>query len=238
MLKTAAQIAAIKGVTRQAALSFINREGIPPSGRAGKFSTYDVSIDPLASYISGGDTMPKKKVPKKQKASTPKVSSREDSGLKPTPINDLFAGKNISSALFADALKIARENQDGALLSKLSQQAAKEAAEAAEHGQRLMTERAKEQIAQERAERERLCNEIRRNQYVRNEEVRKFFAQYHAVDTSVFMSLGQKLSGAIDALPPGKDRKVKITSMINKEVEIGLKNKQRIMIDFVNGVVV
>jgi hypothetical protein len=63
--------------------------------------------------------------------------------------------------------------------------------------------------------------------------VKLIFGKQYAIDTSVLMPLGLKLSDMIDALPPGPARRNKIQKMIDDEIFSALESKKRILADYI-----
>ena len=248
MLKTGAEIAKLRGVTRGAVTLYIQEKAIQPSGMKGKLKTYDVEAEPLASYLAAGfaranrpppgpalpSLVPEvKPAPSKRKADAPAASSKI-----PKPLNDLLAGRlpsgrKPSAEFYLKALAIAESNKDAALLFKLGQMADKEDKDELYQLQMLKTEQAKEQMALEKADRMKLENDIRPGQFMDKAAVKLVFGQIYAVDSSVLMPLGLKLADMINALPPGPDRRNKIQELIDNEIYAALESKKRLLADFI-----
>jgi hypothetical protein len=257
MLKTKSEMAKIKHVSKQAVDAFISKHGIQPAGKKGKYPTFDMSTEPLASYIAEKrkpspppaappDAPPEPEIPllPLEMPSDPPpetLSAAEDQSRRISkPLNDLLAGKlgpgkKPAAYFYAEALKIARDNKDAALLFKLAAVADKENRDEAIALQAIETEKAKEKYAVERAERIRIENEIRRSRYMDKGTVKIVFGRSYAVDTSVLMPLGLKLADTIDAIPPGPNRRNIIQELIDKEIFGVLESKQRIFTDAVKG---
>jgi len=235
VLKTAAEIAKLKGVSRQAANEFIQKNAIPPAGKKGKLTTFDCDQEPLASYLSGA-AKPAKALPPARLA-MPTVT---ESAAVPMPIRSLFEdiqeGSSPAAFFYKQAIEIAQANKDGALLAKMAEKAAEEERREILYRQTLKTEQAKEQIAIGQSERIQLENEIRRDGYMAKPTVKLIFGKQYAVDTSTLMPLGLKLADMIDALPPGPDRKGKIQKLIDNEVFSALESKRRILAEYIGDV--
>jgi len=238
VLKTCAEIAAIKGVSKQAANKYILKANIPPSGAKGKYKTYDCTKEPLAGYLATSAKDKKPPAPPSEPffaetSSVPAELVKDAVCYTPRPLNEFFSreypGRKASEALYAKALTYADKNQDAAAIFKMGQTAAKEEADEILFRQAIKTEQAKEQIAQGRAERIRLENEIRRGGYMHKSTVKLIFGKQYAIDTSVLMPLGLKLADMIDALPPSADRRDKIKKLINDEIYSALESKKRIL---------
>jgi len=244
MNKTATEIAKIRQCSRQAVKIFLDKNKIKPTGKKGKYPTYDCAKEPLAKYIIGKNI----EIKKPAEQDTAGIDIKSLLGEKQTennavqkiskPLNDLLAGRvpngqKPAAMFFAEALKLAKENKDATLYFKLGQIAAKEDSEEELRLQALKTEQAKEQIAQEKAERLKIENEIRRGMYIENEKVKIIFGRLYAVDTGVLMSLGLKVSDMINALPQGNNRRDKIQKIIDDEIFAALESKKRILKEFV-----
>jgi len=236
-LKTAAEIAKLKGVSRQAANDFILKNNVAPSGKKGKYPTYDIAKEPLKSYLAKRQKPPP--VPDEQ-PDTAQPSRNTEAAVRRVskPLNDLLAGKmpdgvRPAAYFYSEAYKIAVQNQDAGLLAKLAQVAHKEDADEAVHLQMIKTEQAKEQIAQERAERLKIENKIRLEQYLEKSVVKVLFGRVYAVHTSVLTSMPLKLSDTINALPPSPDRRAKIHKLIDDEIYSALEMIKRILVEYV-----
>jgi hypothetical protein len=238
MLKTGSEIARLKGVSKQAVNNFILKNAIPPAGKKGKYDTYDCTAEPLAAYIAA------KTKPPPEPSETPEISTHsppqthEAARRISKPLNDLLAGKmptgqKPAAFFYAEALKLAKENQDASLYFKLGQIAAKEDADETIRLQAIKTEQAKEQIAQERANKLKIENEIQTGFYLEKSVVKTLFGRVYAVHTSVLTPLGLKLSDMINSLPPTTDRRNKIQAMVDNEIFSALETIQRLLIDYV-----
>jgi len=243
VLKTAAEIAKLKGVSRQAANDFILKNNVAPSGKKGKYPTYDTAKEPLKSYLAKRQKPP---LEPDEPQTAPELSEEQEAALEPSaaaynripqPINNIYAriapGRKASEILIAEAISIARKNGDAAALSRIGKDAAKEEADEIFYKQALKTEQAKEQIAQERAERLRIENEIKKGGYLEKSTVKLIFGKQYAIDTSVLIPLGLKLADIINALPPSPDRRNKIQKLIDDEVFSALETKKRLLADFI-----
>jgi hypothetical protein len=257
MLKTQAEIARMKGVSRKAVNFFISKHTITPAGKKGKLETFDTAAEPMASYISGKrrqtkggavkPTSPKSASPAPSvpalETPDPPPDSRPESKTPPDqvkitkPLNDLLKGRipdgqKPSAAFYMKAMLIAEQNKDAAMLFKLGQIADKEDRDEILQSQMLLTERAKEQIAQEKAERLKIENDIRRGMYMDRDTVKMVFGRFYAVHTSQLQPLGLKLADTIDSIKPGPDRHFKIQKLIDDEIFSALQSIQRLMKDW------
>jgi len=258
VLKTSAEIAAIKGVSSQAANKFILKSGIEPSGRKGKYKTYDCTAEPLAGYLKGTVKIktPLPEIPPAGPSETGAVAT-----YTPKPLGDLVAdlmpgGLPSASYFFSDAIKIAQDNKDAKLLYELGREAAKEAAKEILYRQTLETERAKEAIARGRADRIQLENQIRRNEYMEKAAVKLIFGKQYAIDTSVLQPLGLKLKDTISAVcldfiktvlkAPDANRAAIIQELVPKiegdiqrliddEIFSALESKKRLLAEYISG---
>jgi hypothetical protein len=256
MLKTQAEIARLKGVTRKAVNFFITNHGIMPAGRKGKLETFDTASEPMASYIAGkrgqaiGNAAPPMPPPPaaagppEQGASPepppgkqPKTRAPADQVKITKPLNDLLKGRippgqKPSAAFYMKAMLIAETNKDAAMLFKLGQIADKEDRDEIMQRQMLLTEKAKEEIAQEKAERMKIENNIRRGMYMDKDIVKMVFGRFYAVHTSQLQPMGLKLADMIDSIKPGPERRFKIQKLIDDEIFSALQNIQRLMADW------
>jgi len=242
MLKTCAEIAKIKNCTRQAANDFLKKNKISPSGKKGKYPSYDVGKKPLASYLAAKD---KDRAP----AGSKRAGMREIPRPSPPknaaavrriskPLNDLVAGitppgQKPAAFFYDEALKIAKKNQDAALYFKLGQIAAKEDADEQLRSQALKTEQAKEQIAQEKAERLKIENDIRKEMYMEIEKVKILFGRVYAAHTSILTPLSLKLSSMLAAVPQGNKKEATIKKLIDDEIFAALESIQRTLVGFI-----
>ena len=237
MNKTQAEISRLKNCSRQAVKDFISRNDIQPAGQKGKYPTYDCTAEPLASYLGAKFKPAASTFPDVPKSSAKTASNpKNDAAIRRVskPLNNLVAGitkpgQKPAELFFAEALKIAKANQDAGLYFKLGQIAAKEEADEAVQLQAIKTEQAKEQIAQEKAERLRLENEISRGDYMAKTIVKLIFGKYFSIDSSVINPLGLKLSDVIDALPPSPTRRAKIQKLLDDEIFAAQENKSKLM---------
>jgi hypothetical protein len=255
MLKTKSELARIKHVSKQAVDVFISKNGIQPAGKKGKYHTFDASQEPLAAYLNTAKRCrrPPPLAPPPEPDATPlpietppapepetAVAANTRTGRISKPLNDLLAGKlepgrKPAAYFYDEALKIAKANQDAALLFKLAAVADKENRDEAIALQAIETEKAKEKFAIEKAERIRIENEIRRGQYMDKSVVKIIFGRNYAIDTSVLMPLGLKLADTIDAIPPGPNRRNIIQELIDQEIAGALESKRRVFMDAVKG---
>ena len=245
MLKTQAEIARLKEVTRLVISRFISKHAIQPAGKKGKLLLYDCSAEPLASYLAATQQKPHPSPLPKQPAmpGEPPPAASHKSALAAMrrvskPLNDLLAGRVPSGDkpagyFYGKALELAQENKDPALYLKLAQLAAKEDADEQVRLQMIKTEEAKEQIFQGKAAHIILENEIRRGEYMDKSTVKLIFGRQFAIDTSILQPLGLKLADTIDALPPGAGRRNKIQKLIDDEIFSALETKKRILADFI-----
>ena len=237
MNKTCAEISRIMGVSKQAVNAFIIKNKIQPAGMKGKYKTYHVDKEPLASYLA-------KNKPPSEPSETPETPA--DTASEKTeaarsilkPLNNLLAGKmppgsRPAEFLFAKAVKIAEKNDDPILFLKMAQLADKEDRDETVRLQMIKTEQAKEQIATERANKLKIENEIQTGFYLEKSVVKTLFGRVYAVHTSVLTPLPLKLSDMIDALPPSPDRRARIHRMIDNEIYAALETIQRLLIDYV-----
>jgi len=239
-LKTASEIARIKGVSRPAISKYIARNNIQPAGKKGKLPLYDCSAEPLASYLAA--TQKPKSPPHSNPTALPETSAKSKKSKKAKkydrPLNDILAtgigeGGSLSAAFYTEALQMAREAKDATLIFKLGVAADKEAKDEVIREQMRLTEQAKEKIALERAEHLKIENDIKKGYYVLREAVKVLFGRVYAVHTSVLTSIGLKLSDLIDALPPGSGRRGKIRKFIDNEIFSALETIQRLLIEYI-----
>ena len=236
MLKTCAEIARQKGVTKQAVNNFILKNAIPHAGMKGKYKTYHTDEEPLASYITAKNKS-LDEPPETSADTAPEKTKAARRILK--PLNNLLAdqmpaGSKPAEFLYAQAIKLAKENKDPALYLKLAQIADREDSNETVRLQMIKTEQAKEQIATERAERLRIENEIKRGGYMDKDTVKLIFGKQYAIDTSVLQPLGLKLADMINSLPPSPDRRNKIQDMIDNEIFQALESKKRLLQEFIS----
>jgi len=244
MLKTAAAIAKLKKVSRQAVNDYILKNAIQPSGKNGTYPTYDTDIEPLASYLAVAKNQ---KPPEPQKTATasapppppPPQTAEEAVRRISKPLNRFLAGQmepgdKPAEYLFAKALELAQTNQDATLYFKLGQIAAKEENDETIRLQALETEKAKEQIARGRAERIRLENEIRRSEYIDKAVIKTLFGRVYAVHTSILTPLSLKLASTLAAIPPGEKREAAMKKLIDDEIFAALEMINRQLIEYVS----
>jgi len=225
MNKTQAEIAHLKGCSRQAVQKFIDRNGVGPSGKKGKLLLYDCSKEPLAGYLAEKNTGQEK---------TPDPESMKIF----KPLNDLLAGKvpdgkKASSYFYLKAFELAKKNEDAALLAKLGQVADKEDRDELYQQQMMKTEQAKERIAIEKAERLKIENDIRRGEYMDRALVKLLFGKIYAVHTSMIIPLGLKIADMLDALEPGPGRRNTMQEIIDSEHFAALESIKKLLVDFV-----
>jgi hypothetical protein len=239
MLKTGAELAKIRGVSRQAINAFITKNAVSPAGRKGKYDTYDTSKEPLASYLS---IKQKTKPPTEPLtgATPPPPPNPEAAAHIHKPLNDLLAGnlppgRKPSGVFFAKAMKIAEANQDAALLMKLAQLADKEDRDEQYQLQMLRTEQAKQQIWEEKSAKMKFENDIRKEAYMAKAEVKLFWGKVCAVHTSILQPLSLKLSSMIAAVPEGSQKELTIKKIIDDEIYAALTSIQKLLADFVAG---
>jgi len=247
MQKTAAEIAKLKKITRQAVNDFISKNSIQPAGKKGAYPSYDCSAEPLAGYLAKSKPPPEQSddlssSPHFEPPETPDTcpSPQEAAGRIPKPLNDLLIGRippgrKPSTEFYLKALKIADVNQDAALLFKLGQMAAKEDADEIIRLQALETEQAKKNIAQGRAERIRLENEIRRDEYISKSVIKTLFGRVYAVHTSILTPLSLKLSSTLAAIPPGDEKEATMKKLIDDEVFAALEMIKLQLVEYVTG---
>jgi hypothetical protein len=251
--KTAAEIAKIKKRTRQAVDDFLKTNKIAPAGKKGKYPTYDCDKEPLASYLNGKQKPPQEKprTPEKKQKQQEKPQSSESAKSAESsksgaaekfykPLNALLAdkmpeGKKPSAYFYMKALKIAEDNQDAPLLAKLAQLADKEDRDEMHQTQMLKTMQAQEQIHEEKARRMKLENDIVKGKYIELEKAKILFGRVYAVHTAILGPLDLKLADTIDAIPPGEERRGKISALIKSEIYAALGSIQRLLSDFVTG---
>jgi hypothetical protein len=246
MLKTQAEIARLKGVSRKAVNFFISKHAILPAGRKGKLETFDTTAEPMASYIAGkrsqvkNDTQsaPIPETPKPPPDNRPEPKPSADQVKITKPLNDLLkgripAGQKPSAAFYMKAMMIAEANKDAAMLFKLGQIADKEDRDEIMQRQMLLTEKAKEEIAQEKAELMKIENNIRRGMYMSKDIIKMVFGRFYAVHTSQLQPLGLKLADTIDSIEEGTNRHFKIQKLIDDEIFSALQNIQRLMTDWI-----
>jgi hypothetical protein len=252
VLKTAAEIAKHKDVSRAAICKYLLKHEIKPSGMKGKYPTYDCGKEPLKTYFSATikktTAVPKleqlgnpdKTEPTSTAVETPTAPQTRQTVIKKIskPLNDLLAdklpeGQKPSSVFYAKAVKIAEANQDAGLLLKLAAVADKENREEEYQTQRLKTELANEQIAIEKAARLKLENNIRRERFIDRATVKLLFGKTYAIHTSILTPLSLKLSSTIAAIPAGEKREETIRKLIDDEIFAALGSIQRLLVDFV-----
>jgi hypothetical protein len=244
MNKTLSEISRIKGCTRQAVNDFLKKNKIQPSGKKGKLPLYDCSQEPLATYLSVKPMTANQKMPPllqpdqpdSDSSNPPKAEAAATQIYK--PLNALLAGKILpgqkpSSVFYAEAVSLAKKNQDAALLFKLGQIADKEDRDELYQLQMLKTEQAKENIAIERAERMKIENDIKKGMYLELEKVKIFFGRICAVHTSILQPLSLKLSSMLAAMPEGSQKELTIKKIIDGEIDSTLGSIKNLLIDFI-----
>jgi hypothetical protein len=241
MFKSGAELARLKGVSRQAINTFITKNAIPAVGKKGKLKTYDTEAEPLAGYLSAKAPPVKQEPPSPPPENTahsvpPNAEAANTRIYK--PLNAILTGKipegqKPSSVFYAEAVSLAKKNQDAALLFKLGQIADKEDRDELYQQQMLKTEKAKEEIAQEKAARHKIENDIRREQFMDKAAVKLLWGKVFAVHTSIIIPQGLKIADMLNALPPGPDRRNKMQEMIDNENFAALESIKRILADFI-----
>jgi len=242
MQKTQAEIARLANVTRLVISRYIAKHGIQPSGKKGKLSLYDCSQEPLAGYLTEAHAKQPHESSKRAISAQKCRSVPAEAAVRRAskPLNDLLAGKmpegqKPAAFFFAEALKLAKENQDASLYFKLGQIAAKEEADETIRLQALKTEQAKEQIAQGQADRIRLENAIRRGEYMEKSVVKVLFGRVYAVHTSGLATLPLKLVSMLAAIPDGPGKEGAMKKLIDDEIFSALESIKRQLVEYVSG---
>ncbi|MDR2923419.1 MAG: hypothetical protein LBU85_08785 [Treponema sp.] len=253
MLQTAADIAKVRNVSRQAVNNYILKNSIKPSGMKGKYPTYDCTKNPLAAYLSAGrprqQGQSEPETPVFLQSPAPPEQLEKDSPFSPSkaetsrriskPLNDLLAGRigesgKLSAAFYDEALRMARESRDATLIFKLAVAADREEKDEIIREQMRLTEQGKEKIALERAERLKIENDIRKGMYLEREKVKLIFGRVFAVHTSILRPLSLKLSSMIAAVPEGDKKEATIKRIIDDEIFTAMGSIQRLLIEFID----
>jgi hypothetical protein len=233
MLKTKSEIARLKKVSPAAIDKFFSKHDIPAAGKKGKLLTFDCDKEPLKSYLEGR----RQKADPPAETAPPKEPKPEAARKITKPLNDLLSGKmppgrSPPSWFYAKAMKMAEDNGDAGLMTKLGQIAAKEIQDEAVQQQMIETEKAKEQIAIEKAERLKIENAIRRGLYMELSAVKLLMGRVYSVHTSTLQPLGLKLSSALAAIPDGPKKEFQIKELIDIEVYSALGTIQKHLIEY------
>jgi hypothetical protein len=259
MLKTKSEMAKIKHVSKQAVDAFISKHGIQPTGKKGKYPTFDMSTEPLASYIAEKRrplpppaappepdiTPPFPEPPSEILPAPPETAAGKKATtrrIKPfeQPLNDILSKKigaegSLSAAFYAEALEMARANRDATLIFKLAQAAEKEAAEERVREQMRLTEQAREKIALEKASALRINNELKLGTYIGRDSVKLIFGRVFTVWTSQLQPLGLKTADILSSIQDGPDRRSRFQKIIDDEVFAALENMRRQAMDTIKG---